>query len=159
MDVGSKIAKLRASKGWSQSQLADQLGVSEGSVKDWESGDSVPSSAKIEAIASALGVEADYLAPGGAKPQQQTENNDSVPAPNAMPPYGGYRMARDEMRMERDEMRYSGGKSSVLFVVYWIAAVAIYLAVSYFTHAWSWTWIILAVAAAAFYPIMNSQKK
>lgn len=156
MDIGGKIAKLRSSKGWSQAQLADQIGVSEDTVKDWESGSSVPAGAKIEAIASALGVEAEYLVPGGEASQAQDERSSANPVANG---YGSYRMARDEMRMERDEMRYASSKGSAFYAIYWVIVVLVYLAASYFTHGWSWSWIIFLVAGAVFYPIMNSQKK
>ena len=159
MDIGSKIAKLRSSKGWSQEQLADQLGVSAGTVKDWESGDSVPAEAKIEAVASALGVEPDYLSPANESSQTQESEEAENPTVNVVNAYGGYRVARDEMRMERDAMRFSGGKGSIVYAVYWIVVLAAYIAVSYLMSSWSWSWIILAVAAVVFYPIMNSQKK
>jgi len=157
MDVGNRITKLRTSKGWTEKQLADQVGVSAGTVKDWESGNSVPGDAKIEAIASALGVEADYLSAGSQTPQ--VDGKVSSSDENVVNAYGGYRVARDEMRMERDAMRYSGGRGSVIYAVYWIIIVLVYLAVSYLLDGWNWSWAIFVAAGAIFYPIMNSRRK
>lgn len=157
MDVGNRITKLRASKGWTEKQLADQLGVSAGTVKDWESGNSVPGDAKIEAIASALGVEPDYLSARNQTPQD--DGKASGPDENVANTYGGYRVARDEMRTERDAMRYGGGRGSALFAVYWVVIALVYLAVSYLLDGWGWSWIIWVVAAVIFYPIMNSQRR
>ncbi len=37
--ISEKIIELRKSRGWSQEQLAEQLGISRQSVSKWESGD------------------------------------------------------------------------------------------------------------------------
>lgn len=41
MTLSEKILMLRKQKGWSQEELAEQLGVSRQSVSKWESGDSL----------------------------------------------------------------------------------------------------------------------
>lgn len=41
MQLNDKILLLRKKKGWSQEQLADQVGVSRQSVSKWESGGSL----------------------------------------------------------------------------------------------------------------------
>ena len=42
MSLSEKILMLRKQKGWSQEELAEQLGVSRQSVSKWESGTSLP---------------------------------------------------------------------------------------------------------------------
>ena len=42
MILADKIIDLRKKNGWSQEELAEQLGVSRQSVSKWESGMSVP---------------------------------------------------------------------------------------------------------------------
>ncbi len=44
MTLSEKILMLRKQKGWSQEELAEQLGVSRQSVSKWESGTSLPES-------------------------------------------------------------------------------------------------------------------
>ena len=41
MVLGDKIIKLRRQNGWSQEELAEQLGISRQSVSKWESGGSL----------------------------------------------------------------------------------------------------------------------
>ena len=41
MVLGDKIIRLRRQNGWSQEELAEQLGISRQSVSKWESGDSL----------------------------------------------------------------------------------------------------------------------
>ena len=42
MRLNEKIMVLRKKNGWSQEELASQLGVSRQSVSKWESGQSIP---------------------------------------------------------------------------------------------------------------------
>lgn len=144
------IAQLRASRGLTEQQLADQIGVSEGTVKDWESGSSIPAGTKVEAIATVLGVESSYLRPDDAT--SQAGERTASAGENDDHPHDNYRMARDERRS-------NSGRGNSLYTIYWIVVVAIYLGVSYLTKAWAWSWIIFVAAALAFYPIANSRKK
>ncbi|MBQ3009477.1 MAG: helix-turn-helix transcriptional regulator, partial [Oscillospiraceae bacterium] len=56
-----KIIDLRKKQGWSQEQLAEQLGVSRQSVSKWESAMSVPDMDKIVKLSNIFGVSTDYL--------------------------------------------------------------------------------------------------
>ena len=51
MILADKIAELRKKNGWSQEELAGQLGVSRQSVSKWESAASIPDLDKISASA------------------------------------------------------------------------------------------------------------
>ena len=55
------IRKRREAAGLTVTQLADRLSVTPGCVSQWEIGFSVPSAAKLPAIASALGCKIDDL--------------------------------------------------------------------------------------------------
>lgn len=59
--LSEKIMILRKQKGWSQEQLAEQLGVSRQAVSKWESGASVPDLDKILNLSNLFGVCTDYL--------------------------------------------------------------------------------------------------
>ena len=61
MILAEKIMMLRKKTGWSQEELADQLGISRQSVSKWESGASIPDLDKIIKMSSLFGVSTDYL--------------------------------------------------------------------------------------------------
>jgi len=59
--LSEKIMSLRKRNGWSQEELAQQLGVSRQSVSKWESMASMPDIQKIMAMSELFGVSTDYL--------------------------------------------------------------------------------------------------
>ena len=61
MILANKVIKLRKQFGWSQEELADQLGVSRQSVSKWESAQSIPDLNKIVRLADIFGVSTDFL--------------------------------------------------------------------------------------------------
>ena len=61
MIISEKIMSLRKRNGWSQEELADQLGVSRQSVSKWESAQSIPDIQKIMAMSELFSVSTDYL--------------------------------------------------------------------------------------------------
>lgn len=61
MILADKIIQLRKKAGWSQEELAEQLGVSRQSVSKWEGAQSVPDLNKIIAMSQLFGVSVDYL--------------------------------------------------------------------------------------------------
>ncbi len=61
MILADKIISLRKKSGWSQEELAEQLGVSRQSVSKWESGTSIPDLDKILKLSHIFGVSTDYL--------------------------------------------------------------------------------------------------
>ena len=61
MSVSEKLHELRISKGVSQKELADSLGVAQSSVNYWEKGQRDPSITVVKKIAEYFGVSMDYL--------------------------------------------------------------------------------------------------
>lgn len=61
MTTGERIAQKRHEKGWTQHDLAKKLGLNSKSVKDWESGVSLPSAKTIVKLCQLLNVSSDYL--------------------------------------------------------------------------------------------------
>lgn len=61
MILANKIINLRKKSGWSQEELADQLGVSRQSVSKWEGAQSIPDMDKIVQMSRIFGVSTDYL--------------------------------------------------------------------------------------------------
>ena len=64
MILGDKITNLRKKAGWSQEELAHQLGVSRQAVSKWESGQSLPDLEKVALLCQCLDTTADYLIRG-----------------------------------------------------------------------------------------------
>lgn len=62
--LGARIAALRRSKGISQHQLAQQLGVSPSAIGMYEQGRREPSAALLVALAQQFQVSTDYLLTG-----------------------------------------------------------------------------------------------
>ena len=56
MKIGSFIALCRKEKGWTQSQLAEILGITDKAVSKWETGKSLPDYALLTPLSEALGI-------------------------------------------------------------------------------------------------------
>lgn len=61
MTIGDKILNMRKARGWSQEELADQVGVTRQAVSRWEANSAKPDADKIVDICDLFGVSADYL--------------------------------------------------------------------------------------------------
>ena len=65
MILADKIIQLRKKAGWSQEELAEQLGVTRQSVSKWEGAQSVPDLEKVLQLSSLFHVTTDYLLKDG----------------------------------------------------------------------------------------------
>ena len=73
MILGDKISEERKKNGWSQEELAEQLGVSRQAVSKWESAGSIPDLQKVIQLATLFGVSTDYLLRDDIVPEQNTQ--------------------------------------------------------------------------------------
>ncbi|WP_099469562.1 helix-turn-helix domain-containing protein [Konateibacter massiliensis] len=64
MNIADRIQNLRKSKGISQEELADKVGVSRQAVSKWESEQSLPDLEKIIIMSEYFGVTTDYILKG-----------------------------------------------------------------------------------------------
>lgn len=64
MTIADRIQSLRKSKGMSQEELADAVGVSRQAVSKWESEQSVPDLEKVVILSDIFDVTTDYLLKG-----------------------------------------------------------------------------------------------
>lgn len=64
MNIADRILNLRKTKGMSQEQLADAIGVSRQSVSKWESEQAVPDPEKVVIMSEIFGVTTDYILKG-----------------------------------------------------------------------------------------------
>ena len=58
---GDNVARLRGERGWSQRELAEKLGVTNGAVAAWESKGTLPNFERVEQIARLFGVQMPVL--------------------------------------------------------------------------------------------------
>ena len=70
MILADKITEERKKNGWSQEELANQLGVSRQAVSKWESAGAVPDLQRILQMSELFGVSTDYL----LKDEMKAEN-------------------------------------------------------------------------------------
>ena len=78
MDIADRIQSLRKTKGISQEELADKVGVSRQAVSKWESGQSAPDLEKIIIMSECFGVTTDYILKGietATEPKLQCESD------------------------------------------------------------------------------------
>lgn len=75
MNIAEHIKGLRKSKGLSQEELADRIGVSRQAVSKWESGQNVPDPDKIILLSGVLAVTTDYLLLGKASAAAQAQSS------------------------------------------------------------------------------------
>ncbi len=72
MILADKIIDLRKKNGWSQEELAEQLGVSRQSISKWEGAQSIPDLNRIISMSQIFGVSTDYLLKDDAEPAEET---------------------------------------------------------------------------------------
>lgn len=68
MKFSEKLMELRKSRGWSQEQLGEQLGVTRQTVSKWELGETTPEMEKLAAMSEIFGVTTDELIKGEKPP-------------------------------------------------------------------------------------------
>ncbi len=71
MNLSERIQSLRKSKGLSQEDLADRIGVSRQAVSKWESEQSMPELDKVVALSEIFDVSTDYLLKGAGPEKQE----------------------------------------------------------------------------------------
>lgn len=79
MILADKIMNLRKKAGWSQEELAHQLGVSRQAVSKWESGSSIPDLDKILRLSQLFEVSCDYLLLDEIEPDLPQEEPEPTP--------------------------------------------------------------------------------
>ena len=85
MIFADKLITLRKKAGWSQEELAEQLGVTRQSVSKWEGAQSVPDIDKILQMSPLFGVTTDYLLKDdAAEPEYTEDDTSSLPRRNAL---------------------------------------------------------------------------
>ena len=75
--LGSRITDLRKVKAWSQSQLAEKVGISYAQIGRYETKGSQPSAEVLKKIAEALDTSVDFLINGNTEDKANAVLNDA----------------------------------------------------------------------------------
>lgn len=78
MILSEKITLLRKQNGWSQEELAEQLGVSRQAVSKWESGASIPDIERVLRLGDLFGVTTDYLLKDEQEEVERTGKEEGI---------------------------------------------------------------------------------
>ena len=127
-NIGEFLSALRRSKGLTQQEVADRLGVSNKTVSSWETGASYPDISMLSSIAELYGVTCDEILRGErippAEPQERTEQRREK---NLSRLLAGYRNNASAVAW------ICAGLYAVTFaavfagaVLFWIAAAGVY---------------------------------
>lgn len=61
LEIGERISRLRVERGWSITHLANLVGTNVKTIKDWESGVSMPSVPNVRKRCEVFSTTSDYL--------------------------------------------------------------------------------------------------
>lgn len=148
MILADKITALRKKAGWSQEELAEQLGVTRQSVSKWEGAQSVPDMDKVVQMSRLFGVTTDFLL--------KDELSEEEPAPEGCVNHS----AMQALLEEEDYTRENKAKSPVVGAVsgiYWLLVTAVYLFYTFGPMSNGqpkYSWFIWAVAGVLFGAVM-----
>ena len=132
MIFADKLIALRKKAGWSQEELAEQLGVTRQSVSKWEGAQSVPDIDKILQLSRLFGVTTDYLLKDEQAEPEYTENDTS-----SLP------------------------RIRALTAVYWLVVVAIFLWYTFGPNGNGqpqYSWLIWAIAGVMYAALVIAVK-
>ena len=79
MNFAEKLIELRKSKGWSQEELGDKLGVTRQTISKWELGSTTPEMEKIAALSELFNITTDELIKGKAPEKTAVFSEDQIP--------------------------------------------------------------------------------
>jgi transcriptional regulator with XRE-family HTH domain len=105
--LGARIAVLRRAKGWNQSDLAKQLGVSSSAVGMYEQGRRQPAADVLVKLAEIFEVTTDFLLTGRAQTQQETHTVEDALAKTLLD--------ADNRLLKRDRRPFTRDELTVLF--------------------------------------------
>ena len=122
--TGRFIAALRREKGWTQTQLADRLGVTDKAVSRWETGKGMPDVSLLSPLGEALEVSVNELLAGErSEPERLLEQSDALVLRTL-------EESRQRLRKFRQNLLYAAGGvllgGSLLFLGFDTSFVAVY---------------------------------
>lgn len=108
MTLGARIKEYRRKRGYTQSQMAAKLNMTEANFSSYERNKSVPPSEKLSQIASILNVTTDYLLGHTDVPFKSEENSNSTDT--SIPKWASPKDIRDfkKMLLEDSPIMFDG---------------------------------------------------
>ena len=154
MILADKIITLRKKAGWSQEELASQLGVTRQSVSKWEGAQSVPDLDKVVLMSRIFGVSTDYLLKDELEEVEFVESAaDEAPM---------RKVTMEQLLEEGDYTRKSkahSGVRSTVSLIYWLSVTAIFLFYTYGPMGNGqprYSWFIWAIGGVLYAAVMGA---
>ena len=158
MILADKIVSLRKKAGWSQEELAEQLGVTRQSVSKWEGAQSIPDMDKVVQMSRLFGVTTDYLLYVAAVCALLVlVGIGCLFLVNAGVYSGAMEQLLEEGDYTRGQKKHHKVRGTVT-TIYWLVAVAVFLVYTYGPSGNGqpqYSWIIWAVAGVLYAAVMG----
>lgn len=149
--TADRLAELRKSRGLSQEELAEKLGVTRQAVSKWERAESAPDTDNLIELAKIYGVSIDELINGEKLPEEQTSEpaDEKTDANNA--------------RSDNENKEENNGKAAVIYSLSAIIATVAYLLLGFILpggKGWAnyWFLFILIPAVASIGDVVAKKK-
>ncbi|MCK9250327.1 MAG: helix-turn-helix domain-containing protein [Solirubrobacteraceae bacterium] len=76
LEIGERLARARALRGWSQAALAEATGIDQSAIALYETGRRTARPGRVHELATALDVSASWLATGEGEPRPPASRSD-----------------------------------------------------------------------------------
>lgn len=116
MTFSEKLSELRRSRGWSQEQLGEKLGVTRQTISKWELGTTTPEMEKLAAMSDLFGITTDELIKGEA-PQSRPLTEDKPASPVMRRPAIEYKSRRTLRGIPLVHINYGVGRRTAKGII------------------------------------------
>ena len=131
-EFGNYLYSLRKSKGMTQQELADKLGVTNKAVSKWETGEAFPETSQLVPLSDIFGVTVDDLLRGNAEPLRQTKQTTESPNEE-----------QEFIHSEKKKKFRSFGR--MINTIMMLSFTVIYLLLGFVWELWHPSWVIFPV--------------
>lgn len=131
-EFGNFLYSLRKSKGMTQQELADKLGVTNKAISKWETGEAFPETAQLVPLSDIFGVTVDDLLRGNEKALRET--NQTAESLDEK---------RESIYAEKEKKLRSIRK--MINIIIMLLATAIYILLGFVWELWHPGWVIFPV--------------
>ena len=131
-EFGNYLYSLRKSKGMTQQQLADKLGITNKAVSKWETGEAFPETAQLVPLSDTFGVTVDDLLRGKEEALRETKQPSELPNEK-----------HDPIQADKKNKLRSLGK--IINGIIMSSATAIYLLLGFVWNLWHPGWVVFPV--------------
>ena len=136
--VANRLSELRKRSGYSQEQLAEQLGISRQAVSKWERAESSPDTDNLIALAKLYGVSLDALLQMDA----ESAEDEAYAAAAARRAEAAPETVTDQEEADQEEEEPVAARYNYYVFPYPILMVGLYLLLGFFLNMWHPTWLI-----------------